>query len=362
MKKILLLILFLGIVLAETSPSGNSACSVVTNPDGTQTVNMSDPNCAQTLDYKAGQCQGVSILSANFLGCLADTIMYNTVFTGISDATKWLLNTIISILLYTPDVSAAKADYDSVLRIVQSLYSLLIAGMGLYWVWGARSVEGRMQAKEWSERLISLVLLEAVGFFVFGMALKLNGYITSSVLSEVQDSMSGILSTAGVVIAVLVVYALMLPVLTITVITLVVRQLLIFSVLMIFPFTLMLYMVPATRQWGSLALNVTLTVIFAGAVDAIIVFSMSGASHLADFFAIDVIIRPIAMIGMFALLGPINIWLFMNAPRMASSTSAVVRVISEKSSPVIEYVREKTPVAVHEATRAGRKMLDPEWP
>jgi len=324
MKKMFLVlfaVLLISLANADTYASGNAICKTVVDGNGNATIDMSDPNCAQTLEYQQKKCEGASFFS-NFFDCIGTSIL-GTIFKLIADAINWLINTIMSILLYTPDISLSKGDYDRILKIVQSLYALSIAGLGLYWIWGAKDVEGRMKAKIWSERLIALVIVEAAGFFLFGMALKLNSYISSSVLSNtlpVQDIGSGI----GTIAAVIIVYLLLLTPLALTAIVLVLRQILVFAMLMMFPFTLMLYLTPPTRQWGAFALNITLVVIFIGAVDTIIIFSASGVSHMAEFFAIDSIIRPIAIIGVFALLGPLDIWLFMNTIHMTSFAPTVI--------------------------------------
>jgi len=167
-----------GIASANTYPSGNAECKLITTENGSVTVDQSDPSCADTIAYKKAKCGGIGFLDEKFSECAAYNIIA-AILDMISGAINYCINLIMSILTYTPDISGAKESYDKVLKVVQSLYSLLISILGLYWIFGARSYEGRVNAKIWAERVIAIIIIESVGFFLFSTALKLNSYISS---------------------------------------------------------------------------------------------------------------------------------------------------------------------------------------
>jgi len=311
-----------GIASANTYPSGNAECRLITTENGSVTVDQSDPNCADTIAYKKAKCEGIGFLDEKFSECAAYNVIA-AILNMISGAINYCINLIMSILTYTPDISGAKESYDKVLKVVQSLYSLLISILGLYWIFGARSYEGRVNAKIWAERVIAIIIIESVGFFLFSTALKLNSYISSSLLSNVQLS-TDIVSLAWTNAAIVIAAFFMAGFILLTALVLIVRQFLIFIMLCMFPFTLMLFLLPSTRQWGSFLMNITMLVIFIGSVDVIMVYAASNITGMAGFFELDGAIKPLATITIFALIGMIDIWLFLSTVHFTSAATTVI--------------------------------------
>ena len=305
MKYLLALLLLISISFA-------SDCRLVPGPDGNLTMDMNDPNCQQPpplIDFSP----------------LVSLIM-DTVLKTLGDAMNWVTSALFSLLFSTPDINPAKGFYDNVLMVAQSLYSLLIAALGLYWIWGARSVEGRIRAKEWSEKLFALILLEAAGFFIFSLALGLNNNIASAVLQWTNPS-GGVPELVATTAVAIIIRIFMLPLLFVTLLTLILRQILIFVMLVLFPFSLMLYMIPMTKQWGLMAVNMTALVIFMGAIDALIIYGAGAIGTISNILIADAILRTIATYCSFALVGVLNVWLLLSAPNMGTQTFNLVRMV-----------------------------------
>lgn len=271
-------------------------CPIIGSPNTSMYIDMDNPNCQQPQpDY------GQVVIA-----------FINGILDLLGNALNWLMGTIFSALFYAPDITPAKGMYDNILKLAQSLYSLLIAALGLYWIWGARGFDGRVKAKAWTEKLFVLMLVQSVGFPLFGLGVGLNNEVVGYV-SSLSDPGYFPVEAIAVAALALVVRLFMLPLLFLTLLTLILRQLMVFVMLVFFPFTLMLYMTPATNKWGSFAISLTAVVIFMGAIDAIILYASAALGNLTGFFITDAIIKAIASYGTFGLIGILNVWMLLTS-------------------------------------------------
>ena len=230
------------------------------------------------------------------------------------------------MITFSPDLSGLKPRYDSMMKVAQSVFSILIAALGIYWIAGAKDIEGRIKAKTWSERLFTLILLESVGFFLFKMALGLNNYIAGQAIATIGGdlfSFGNATASASVMIIIGVIAG---TAAALTVLTLVVRIVLIAILLVFFPFTMLLYMTPATRRWGDVALNLTMVVIFLGALDTIVLYGASAVGDLTNLLGIDVIIKPLLACVAFGLIGTLNIYILLMVPSLSGGISQTVMI------------------------------------
>lgn len=326
MRYAILLLLLAGIAFAEVQPSGNPTCRTIDHGNGNITIDYNDPNCQNTLEYRNWKCTRSDIVSflsmgTGAIGCFLDQGLF-TAFGFLVDGFKWLVNVALSLITYSPDISRLKPRYDSMMKVAQSVFSVLIAALGIYWIAGAKDIEGRIKAKAWSERLFTLILLEAVGFFLFKMALGLNNYIAGQAIATIGGDLFSFGNATASASVMLIVALAAGAAAALTVLTLVVRIVLIAILLVFFPFTMLLYMTPATRKWGSVALNLTMAVIFLGALDTIVLYSASAAGDLTNLLGIDVIIKPLIACVTFGLVGTLNIYVILMVPGLSGGVSA----------------------------------------
>lgn len=333
MKYMLLILLFAGIAFADIQPSGNPACRTIDHGNGNVTIDYNDPNCQTTIEYRNWKCSQSGIFSVDFIGCFLDQGMF-TAFGFLVDGFKWLVNVALSLITYSPDLSGLKPRYDSMMKVAQSVFSILIAALGIYWIAGAKDIEGRIKAKTWSERLFTLILLESVGFFLFKMALGLNNYIAGQAITTIGSdlfSFGNATASASVMIVVAIIAG---AAAALTVLTLVVRVVLIAILLVFFPFTMLLYMTPATRRWGDVALNLTMVVIFLGALDTIALYGASAAGDLTNLIGIDIIIKPLLACVAFGLIGTLNIYILLMVPGLSGGIGATTIIHSVASGTI----------------------------
>ena len=331
MRYAILLIALLCVItfsFAQTvQPSGNPVCSTINYGNGTVGINQSDPNCQNTMAYAQLSCSNISIFSEplRFFSCGLDMGM-NTLVGGASNDLTYVVNVIFGIMFQSLDITALQPQYNAMETVAMSALSILVALLGLYWIAGARSIEGRMNAKIWSERLIALIIMEAVGFFLFKLALGLNDYIAGSVTSQLSAQTFGFTSTTLSITTMIVVLVVGWTSVLLTVLTLVVRLILLGVLAVLFPFTILLYMTPPTKRWGSVALNLTLAMIFLGALDSIVLYGGSTAANLLGVFGVDVILKPIVMFVVLGIVGTLNIYILLMVPGLSGGIGSTVVV------------------------------------
>ena len=316
---LLLLLLFLPVASALDIPFiGDNSTGIAVLPS--INFNNGRVGCSSVSPFDFGK-----ILSCGMYSAFSEAVI-----AGVG-ALQWFVNIILSLMLHSLDINALKPNYNAVRTAAMSALSVLIALLGLYWIWGARTMEGRMNAKIWSEQLIALIILESVGFFLIKMAVGLDDYIVTRVSSQLTGEMFNI-ETSGTSLIVLAAVILWggISVVT-TLITFIVRQMLLGALVVCFPFTLMLYLTPPTNKWGSVALNLTLAVIFLGAVNALALYGGSAAANMVGLFEINEILRPMVMYSILGLVGVLDIYILLMVPglsRGVGATTIVHNVVS----------------------------------
>jgi hypothetical protein len=187
-----------------------------------------------------------------------------------------------------------------------------------------------MNAKIWSERLITLIILESVGFFLIKLAVGMNDYLVGEMTSQMTADMFNI-DTGGVSLLILIVVIIWGGIsVAATLLALIVRQLLLGILVVCFPFTLLLYMTPPARRWGSVAMNMTLAVVFMCAVDALILYGGTSAAGMVGLVG-DAVLRPIVFYLILGLVGVMNVYILLMVPGLSGavgSTMTVHRVTS----------------------------------
>ena len=315
MRYLMLLLLLASVAFAESSDNSSNVQPI-------QVIPMPTISFGQPGSY----CGAVSIMDGARLVICGLAYVVHTVLSYLAGGLSWFLDSILSLMLKSLDVTMLKSNYDAMRNVALSALSVLIALLGLYWIAGARNIEGRITAKVWSERLIALIILESVGFFLLKLALGLNDYIVGSVSTQLTSEMFafGVGNVSAVVMLVAVIYGYTTVLLTF--VTLIVRQILLGALTVCFPFTLILYLTPPTKKWGSVALNLTLAVVFLGALDAILLYGGSAAVNMVGLAVLGSILSPLVFFTMLGLLGAINIYVLLMVPGLSGGVGAMTIV------------------------------------
>jgi len=337
---------------------------------------------SMNFNEKKAVCDQSGIFSDKVFACIPVTII-GSVFGAIQS----LFNALASLIesLFTMPFNIHCIAYDKYLAskdLISGLYSLLIALVGIYWVFGAHDQQGRITAKFWTERLIVIILAQAMGAMLFETALDLNRYITSSFLdASIVKSMLTVTPDGGAGGAVSTLMLLLIMIgnagsFTLTLLTLIARIVLLVIMYILFPFILFLYLLPATKQIGRVALVMTLLVIFLGSLDAFMLFGGDAVIGVLDKLPmLGMVIRPFVIASIFGAIGALNIHLFLAAPTfVVPDVSAVLRVlpiaskVSNRAVPTVSShigdaaskARINTQVAVFRTDLALKRALRPK--
>lgn len=338
---IVLLFALIGTARAElltNMPNGKPFCS------GSVTT-----NCTLTMDSEVAKCSGFGILENGIIGCVpvllekATFDMLKSTIMFIQDAMGFLLN---PPLLNLKNQGMADA-YEKSRTIVTSLYSLIIAIVGLYWVFGARSSEGRVAAKIWTERLILAILLQAAGRPIFALALDLNQGITGEFTHAAMGVpnadgaydnnlfIQAVKITANIEASKEYIVMLLMGCMSYisALISLVIRYAIIGIAYITFPFILLLYMLPFTRPLGQKALTFAAIAIFLGAFDAMILYAGNTFITALTAEGVDLFIRAAFLFVFMALIGAVNIYILvvipiMQLPLVSEAAKAAVKVVA----------------------------------
>lgn len=196
--------------------------------------------------------------------------------------------------LSTPSIAC---EYNKVYSLVASLYSLAIAVVGLYWVFGATDTSKRIQAKEYTELLFFIIIAETVAPYLFNILVDLSLSLTTIFLNEdtigkfLGTIVVGILSGAAIIVMTWgpttpFLLLILLIMFILTLLLLFVRNLLIAIMYVLLPFSIFLYFFPLTRRVGANLLRYTVTLIFSPLILGIVLYAAIVVSEavLGPFF------------------------------------------------------------------------------
>ncbi|MEM2138116.1 MAG: hypothetical protein QW568_03445 [Candidatus Anstonellaceae archaeon] len=254
------------------------------------------------------------IISAinNLPGAIVNDFFSYTV-SGLTSASEQLVDSSFKFMFSSPDPGWFCNSYNDVMAIVETLYSLVLMALALYFILRSNDAEGRANAKKWLENMLIMMVVLAFSFQIFQILIDLNSSLASSFAN---DSMKSIfespLSFSSTVFA-LVVLVPSIAGISLTLITLLLRYLLIPFLLFLFPIAIFLYFIPITQKWGRAFFSIIVAVVFMTAFDALLLLALSSLFNSSDPTLADPLIHAFAVLFGFAALGIINLLIFVLA-------------------------------------------------
>ena len=254
----------------------------------------------------------------NLPACIAESF-FNFLFNGLIITVQTLMNTTFSLLLAIPDLSWFCAPYNAVMAILESLYVLLMMGLGLFYVVRSTDVEGRMVAKRWLQGIFLMVVALTFSFYLFKMLIDVNQAIASNLLNQATLDFFSVQASIPDFVFAIVVLLFFVMSSTFAFFTLLIRYLMIPFLLLLFPFSLFFFFIPVTEGFGKFLLKLTCLIVFMTSIDALLIlgfFTLFGASdpNLANPF-----LRAMASIAALASISLANITIFIIALLMVIS-------------------------------------------
>lgn len=233
--------------------------------------------------------------------------------SGLTASSQQLVDASFKFMFSNPDPAWFCTPYNGVMAIVESLYSISLMALALYFILRSNDAEGRASAKKWMENMLVMIVFLAFSFQIFKVMLDFGAYLAASAASESMKSMfTSPLSFSSSVFALVI----LLPAIAgmlLTFLTLLLRYLLIPFLLFLFPIAILLYFTPITQRWGRAFLCVITSVIFMTAIDALILLGLISLFNSQDPNLVDSLARAFAVLFGFAAIGLVNLLVFVLA-------------------------------------------------
>ena len=274
--------------------------------------------------------------NANFLQVIFNlpTCIVERFFSSIVDgfvySAKEFLENSLNFIVTGPNLDLFCTPYTQIMRILESLYTLALMGVGAYYIATAADVEKRAKAKLWIQNLLYLIIALAFSFSIFQMIVELNQYITTSIYDTSFSNLLNIQVVFSSLVFAMVLSFNFLSAAALTFFTLITRYLMIPFLLLLFPIAIFLYFLPFTREWGLFLLKFIVIILFMTSIDAILILGLSYLFNSGDPALAGGFVQGIALMLGFGLIGFVNVLIYLIAG--FSLVSVVSRVLNSAVS------------------------------
>lgn len=287
-------------------------------------VQLPNATCNDTLSF-VGSIQHMH-------QCISESL-YTDATNGAIFAAQQFYNSVFDFVVSTPDIKAFCTSYQGLMAILESFYSIMVMGLGAYYIIHSSDVEGRMKAKNWFKNILYMVVFLSFSFILFGILLDLNTQLSSSFYSSANSKTFDIKATENNLFFAFVFAIGLLLNGGLAFVTLLVRYILIPFLLFIFPIGIFLYFIPSTRQWGSFIFTILLLIVFMTTLDSIFIFGFSTLLSSADPIFSDPTLRSWGLIAGFGLIGIVNLIIYVIAilTIISRATSVIAPLVSPTS-------------------------------
>jgi len=270
--------------------------------------------------------------NANFLQvifnlptCIVERF-FSSLVSGFVYSAKEFLENSLNFIVTGPNLDLFCTPYTQIMRILESLYTLALMGVGAYYIATSADVEKRAKAKLWIQNLLYLIVVLAFSFSIFKMIVELNQYITTSIYDTSFSNLLSIQVVFSSLVFAMVLSFNFLSAAALTFFTLITRYLMIPFLLLLFPIAIFLYFMPFTRDWGLFLLKFIVIIIFMTSIDAVLILGLTYLFNSGDPALAGGFVQGIALMLGFGLIGFVNVLIYLIA--VFSLVSVVLRVLN----------------------------------
>jgi len=254
----------------------------------------------------------------NFPSCMFEQFL--TLLTnGLIETTKTFADAGFALILANPKAEWFCAPFQIVMGIIESLYIILLLGVGLFYIARATNVEGRITAKKWLKNIFFMMLLLSFSFPIFKIILELNHSLSETILEQANLNFlnaEGSFTDFIVALSVLFVFSFMA---ILSFFTLLIRYIFLPFLLLLFPISIFLYFIPITGDFGKFLLKTIFLVVFMTTVDSLLILGFSFLFNTADPIFANPFIRSMSVVSSLASIALVNVSIFLICILMAIS-------------------------------------------
>jgi len=277
------------------------------------------------MNVSAPACQGNNDLLntlTNLPNCIAESFFAYLV-SGLISTVQGFIDSSFTFIFSSPNPIWFCGSYNSVMSVLESLFSIALMGIALMFILRSNDVEGRIESKKWLEHLLIMIIFLSFSFLLFQMMLDLNTYVSTSLANEAMKNAFSPSGTFTSIIFALFMLLFIVVMLVLTFVTLLIRYILIPFLLLLFPFAIFLYFIPWTKSWGKAFLKAIALIVFMTTIDALLLLGLYSLFSVNDPNLGDPLVKAFAVFFGFGALGIVNIFLFLRAGASVVSQSKV---------------------------------------
>ncbi len=245
----------------------------------------------------------------NLPTCIVESF-FSTTINGLVYSAKQFLDNSLAFIVNGPDVTLFCSPYANVMKVIESLYTIALMGVGAYYLSTTNDAVKRASAKIWMEKIFLMILLLAFSFTIFKMILEVNSYVTLSIYNQAFGNLFTIKQTFSSLIFAFILSLMMNGLTVITFMTVLMRYLMIPFLLLLFPFGILLYFLPFTSGIGSFILKFSLIIIFMTSVDAVMIAGITNLFSVNDPNLGVSFVQGMALMLSFGLIGIVNLGIY----------------------------------------------------
>lgn len=269
----------------------------------------------------------------NLPQCIAEAI-FSTLVSGLVYSAQQFFQTSIGFLTATPDLSWFCWTYNSIITVLESLYTIMLLGLGIHYIIHSTDVEGRTRSKLWFKNIFFMIIALSFSFEIFNFIVDINQYLSTSFYNSASSNIFQINTSFSNVIFALVISISLVTSAALTFFTLIIRYVMIPFLLFLFPIAIFLYFIPLTREWGAFIFKFSVMIIFITTVDSILLLGLSSLFNTPDPNLANTFVHTIALMLSFGLIGLVNLIIFIIA--ILSVISQAMRAFESVISTVMK--------------------------
>ncbi len=275
------------------------------------------------LNFSGSGCQGSNDLLNTLLNlpsCIVDTF-FSYIVSGLIASVQGFVDASFNFLFSSPNPLWFCTQYNTIMSILETLFSIALMGVAMMFIVRSNDVEGRIAAKKWLENMLIMIVLLSFSFMIFQTLLDFNTYLATSFANQSMKQLFTPSGTFNSVIFALIMLFFITTMLVLTFVTLLVRYIMIPFLLLAFPIAIFLYFIPLTQSWGRAFLKAIAMIVFMTSIDALVLLGLSALFSSNDPNLTDSMVRAFAILFGFSILGVINVFLILSAALSVVSQS-----------------------------------------
>ena len=289
------------------------------------------------IQVTASSCDnGGDLLAAiiNLPSCIAESI-FGMLVSGLIYSAKQFFDFAIGFMTASPDIHWFCLPYNNIMGVLDSLYTIMLLGLGAYYIINSTNVEGRAKSKTWFKNIFFMIIALSFSFNIFELILGVNQSISTSLYASVSSDIFNINANLSNLIFGLIISLSLVTGGMLTFFTLLIRYIMIPFLLFLFPVAIFLYFIPPTREWGAFIFKFSMLIIFMTTIDAIMLMGISSVFSTPDPNLAGDLIKALALVLGFGMIGLVNVVIFIIA--ILSVISQAVKALDSIVSTVMKF-------------------------